>query len=160
MGHVVQILEGVMDVNVPPIPRSLKLFVESQEHIIFFTVSPQARVHKTKSDGSQASSHSKLLARAHKQLRYWYLSYNGSKFFHFLKIVGVGFKARAEAEGRLLYLKLGYSHEVELTVPPAVRVFCFKNNVVCCTRIDKERVHQFAASIRSCKPLKFTKAKA
>ncbi|KAL0378130.1 UNVERIFIED_CONTAM: protein AE7-like 1 [Sesamum radiatum] len=72
-----------------------------------------------------------------------------AKFFRFLKIVGVGFKARAEAEGRLLYLKLGYSHEVELTVPPAVRVFCFKNNVVCCTGIDKGRVHQFAAAVRS-----------
>ncbi|KAL2548174.1 G-type lectin S-receptor-like serine/threonine-protein kinase [Forsythia ovata] len=40
IGHVVQILEGVMvlmDVNVPPIPRSFKLFIESQEHIMFFT---------------------------------------------------------------------------------------------------------------------------
>lgn len=82
-----------------------------------------------------------------------------AKFFRFLKIVGVGFKARAEAEGRLLYLKLGYSHEVELTVPPAVRVFCFKNNVVCCTGIDKQRVHQFAAAVRSCKPPEVYKGK-
>ncbi|KAL2524568.1 G-type lectin S-receptor-like serine/threonine-protein kinase [Abeliophyllum distichum] len=36
MGHVVQILEGVIDVHLPPIPKSLKLFVESQEHIMFF----------------------------------------------------------------------------------------------------------------------------
>ncbi|KAF2314380.1 hypothetical protein GH714_025915 [Hevea brasiliensis] len=82
-----------------------------------------------------------------------------SKFFRFLKIVGVGYKARAEAKGRLLFLKLGYSHEVELTVPPAVRVFCFKNNVVCCTGIDKQRVHQFAASVRSCKPPEVYKGK-
>lgn len=82
-----------------------------------------------------------------------------AKFFRFLKIVGVGFKARAEAEGRLLYLKLGYSHEVELAAPPAVRVFCFKNNVVCCTGIDKERVHQFAAAVRSCKPPEVYKGK-
>ncbi|CAK9320662.1 60S ribosomal protein L6, mitochondrial, partial [Cucurbita argyrosperma subsp. argyrosperma] len=82
-----------------------------------------------------------------------------AKFFRFLKIVGVGYKARAEAAGRLLYLKLGYSHEVELTVPPAVRVFCFKNNVVCCTGIDKQRVHQFAAAVRSCKPPEVYKGK-
>ncbi|KAB1212227.1 60S ribosomal protein L6, mitochondrial [Morella rubra] len=82
-----------------------------------------------------------------------------AKFFRFLKIVGVGYKARAEAEGRLLFLKLGYSHEVELTVPPAVRVFCFKNNVVCCTGIDKQRVHQFAAAVRSCKPPEVYKGK-
>ncbi|CAN1814120.1 60S ribosomal protein L6, mitochondrial, partial [Linum perenne] len=82
-----------------------------------------------------------------------------AKFFRFLKIVGVGYKARAESEGRLLFLKLGYSHEVELTVPPAVRVFCFKNNVVCCTGIDKQRVHQFAATVRSCKPPEVYKGK-
>lgn len=82
-----------------------------------------------------------------------------AKFFRFLKIVGVGYKARAEAEGRLLFLKLGYSHEVELTVPPAVRVFCFKNNVICCTGIDKHRVHQFAAAVRSCKPPEVYKGK-
>ncbi|KAL3725816.1 hypothetical protein ACJRO7_030793 [Eucalyptus globulus] len=75
------------------------------------------------------------------------------------RIVGVGFKARAESEGRLLYLKLGYSHEVELTVLPAVRVFCFKNNVVCCTGINKQRVHQFAAAVRSCKPPEVYKGK-
>ncbi|KAL6001560.1 60S ribosomal protein L6 [Asimina triloba] len=82
-----------------------------------------------------------------------------AKFFRFLKIVGVGFKARAEVEGRMLYLKLGYSHEVELTVPPAVRVFCFKPNIVCCTGIDKQRVHQFAAAVRSCKPPEVYKGK-
>lgn len=75
-----------------------------------------------------------------------------AKFFRFLKIVGVGIKAKAESQGRLLYLKLGCGHEVELTVPAAVRVFCFKPNTICCAGIDEERVHQFAASVRSCKP--------
>ncbi|KAK7268519.1 hypothetical protein RIF29_21219 [Crotalaria pallida] len=82
-----------------------------------------------------------------------------ASFFRFLKIVGVGYKARAEDAGRMLYLKLGYSHEVELTVPPAVRVFCFKNNVICCTGIDKQRVHQFAATVRNCKPPEVYKGK-
>ncbi|KAL6179626.1 hypothetical protein ACLB2K_051139 [Fragaria x ananassa] len=59
----------------------------------------------------------------------------------------------------MLYLKLGYSHEVELTVPPAVRVFCFKNNVVCCTGIDKNRVHQYASAVRGCKPPEVYKGK-
>ncbi|KAJ8434622.1 hypothetical protein Cgig2_033108 [Carnegiea gigantea] len=76
-----------------------------------------------------------------------------------IKIVGVGFKARAESEGRRLFLKLGYSHEVELEVPPAVRVFCFKPNVICCTGIDKSRTHQFAATVRSCKPPEVYKGK-
>ncbi|GAV70259.1 Ribosomal_L6 domain-containing protein [Cephalotus follicularis] len=81
-----------------------------------------------------------------------------AKFFRFLKIVGVGYKARAEVEGSLLYLKLGYSHEVELTVPHAVRVFCFNNNL-CFTGMDKQRVHQFAATVRGSKPPEVYKGK-
>ncbi|KAL8137702.1 hypothetical protein V2J09_003703 [Rumex salicifolius] len=82
-----------------------------------------------------------------------------AKFFRFLKIVGVGFKARAEAEGRTLFLKLGYSHEIELAAPPAVRVYCFKPNIICCTGIDKRRTHQFAAAVRNCKPPEVYKGK-
>jgi len=55
-----------------------------------------------------------------------------------------------------LYLTLGYSHEVELSAgrPNWVIVsqICFKNNISCCTGIDKQRVHQFAAIVRNCKP--------
>ncbi|CAO2839338.1 60S ribosomal protein L6, mitochondrial [Amaranthus tricolor] len=75
-----------------------------------------------------------------------------AKYFRILRLLGTGYKARTEAEGRLLYLKLGYSHEVELSVPPAVRVFCFKPDVICCAGIDKQRTHQFAATVRSVKP--------
>ncbi|MED6119512.1 hypothetical protein PIB30_012418 [Stylosanthes scabra] len=71
----------------------------------------------------------------------------------------VGYKARVEDQGRLLYLKLGYSHEVELPVLLAMRVFCFKKNMVCCTIIDKQRVHQFAAIVCNCKPLEVYKGK-
>eukprot|EP00252_Welwitschia_mirabilis_P027538 TRINITY_DN9470_c0_g1_i1.p1 TRINITY_DN9470_c0_g1~~TRINITY_DN9470_c0_g1_i1.p1 ORF type:complete len:103 (-),score=14.51 TRINITY_DN9470_c0_g1_i1:5-313(-) len=75
-----------------------------------------------------------------------------AKFFRFLKLVGVGYKARAEEANRVLFLKLGFSHEVEVRAPDAVRVFCFKPNIICCAGLDKHRVHQYAATIRSCKP--------
>ena len=68
-----------------------------------------------------------------------------AKFFRLLKVVGVGFKARSESQGRELFLELGYSHEVRFTAPPAVRV------LICCIGIDKDRVYQFAGAVRSCK---------
>ncbi|KAL7608544.1 G-type lectin S-receptor-like serine/threonine-protein kinase At2g19130 [Lactuca sativa] len=40
MSLVEQILEGVMDVNMPPIPRSVTLFVDNTERVVFFTESP------------------------------------------------------------------------------------------------------------------------
>ncbi|KAF3455313.1 hypothetical protein FNV43_RR05761 [Rhamnella rubrinervis] len=63
-----------------------------------------------------------------------------AKFFRFLKIMGVGYKARAEAEGRLVYLKLGYSHEVELPVPLSLLWFMY----------SASKTMSFA--VHSCKP--------
>ena len=75
-----------------------------------------------------------------------------ARYFRILRLLGQGNRAKAEADGRLLRLKLGYSHEVELPVPPDVRVFCFKPDIICCAGIDKARTHQFAATVRSVKP--------
>ncbi|KAL3647163.1 hypothetical protein CASFOL_008131 [Castilleja foliolosa] len=63
MGQVVQILEGLKDVNVPPIPRSLQLFAANEEHIVFFTDSSSAsQSSQTKSNASSGSSQSKATA--------------------------------------------------------------------------------------------------
>ncbi|KAK8562542.1 hypothetical protein V6N12_010619 [Hibiscus sabdariffa] len=59
MGQVVQILEGVLDVNVPPIPRSLQVLADDSEHIIFFTESSSSQSSQTPSYTSNASSQAK-----------------------------------------------------------------------------------------------------
>ncbi|MFS8031243.1 putative protein kinase RLK-Pelle-SD-2b family [Helianthus anomalus] len=38
MSLVEQILEGVLDVNKPPVPQTVKLFLDNTEPIVFFTV--------------------------------------------------------------------------------------------------------------------------
>ncbi|KAG5551835.1 hypothetical protein RHGRI_010064 [Rhododendron griersonianum] len=62
MGQVVQILEGVLEVNLPLFPRSLQVFVENHEHRVFFTDSssgqssqPQ-RAHSTASTRASSTS--------------------------------------------------------------------------------------------------------
>ncbi|KAK3445992.1 hypothetical protein EUGRSUZ_A01759 [Eucalyptus grandis] len=56
MGKVVQILEGVLDVNLPRIPRTLQLLLGNQEHIVFFTESSSSNQNsQTKSNTSTAS---------------------------------------------------------------------------------------------------------
>ncbi|CAL5211813.1 unnamed protein product [Lathyrus oleraceus] len=61
MGQVVQILEGVLDVALPPIPRSLQAFIDDHEDIVFFTDSNSTHNSQVKSsvstDSSQAKSH-------------------------------------------------------------------------------------------------------
>ncbi|PON80522.1 S-receptor-like serine/threonine-protein kinase [Parasponia andersonii] len=39
MARIVQMLEGVIEINLPPVPRSLQLIVENQENVVFYTES-------------------------------------------------------------------------------------------------------------------------
>ncbi|KAI4322600.1 hypothetical protein L6164_022277 [Bauhinia variegata] len=64
MGQVVQILEGVLDVNLPPVPRSLQLFVENQENIVFFTDSSSTQISQARSNVSTTSSQAQSQSQA------------------------------------------------------------------------------------------------
>ncbi|XP_048328022.2 G-type lectin S-receptor-like serine/threonine-protein kinase At2g19130 [Ziziphus jujuba] len=59
MGQIVQILERVIDVNQPPVPRSLQVFVDDQENVIFYTESSSSQSSQTRSNTSTASSQAK-----------------------------------------------------------------------------------------------------
>ncbi len=67
------------------------------------------------------------------------------------ELVGVGYKA--EANGQLLTLSLGYSHDIVFEMPPEVKVTTVterrQNPVITLTSIDKQLVGQVAAKIRS-----------
>ncbi|KAI3728800.1 hypothetical protein L6452_17443 [Arctium lappa] len=56
---VEQILEGVLDVNMPPIPRSIKLYADNAEHVVFFTESSSQRSSLESSSSSSGVSQSK-----------------------------------------------------------------------------------------------------
>ena len=82
-----------------------------------------------------------------------------TQYVCYLEIIGVGYKAYNDVQGRYLHLKLGFSHEIQLEVPPRVRVFCLKPTLICCTGTDNQVVTQFAAQIKSCKPPEVYKGK-
>ena len=65
-----------------------------------------------------------------------------------LEIVGVGY--RAQLEGDLIKLKLGFSHEIEYKAPEGI-TFEVKKNIVNISGIDKQLVGQVAADIRAFK---------
>ena len=67
-----------------------------------------------------------------------------------LEINGVGY--RAEAKGNSVIFSLGYSTLIEYVIPEGVKVECVKNTVVDVTGIDKAKVGQAAAEIRSLRP--------
>ncbi|GBD45080.1 50S ribosomal protein L6 [bacterium HR40] len=64
-----------------------------------------------------------------------------------LEISGVGY--RAQAEGKLLSLQLGYSHDVKYAVPPDIEVTTPQPTRILVRGADKQRVGQVAAEIRA-----------
>ena len=67
------------------------------------------------------------------------------KFTKTLIIEGVGY--RAAISGKNLNLKVGFSHDVDLTVPEDVEVEVEKSNIKI-SGIDKEKVGLFASKVR------------
>jgi len=64
-----------------------------------------------------------------------------------LEIRGVGY--RANLEGNLVNLSMGYSHPVKLEIPAGVTVTIPKNTDVIIEGADKQVVGEFAAKIRA-----------
>ena len=67
-----------------------------------------------------------------------------------LDIVGVGYRARMDGKG--LVLSLGYSHTIDYPAPRGITLECPRQDVVVVHGIDKQKVGQVAAEIRSFRP--------
>ncbi|MGB9857114.1 MAG: 50S ribosomal protein L6 [Dictyoglomaceae bacterium] len=74
-----------------------------------------------------------------------------------LEIQGTGYRARIQ--GNKLIMDLGFSHPVELNIPEGLNVIVEDNAKITVRGIDKEKVGQFAAYIRSIKPAEPYKGK-
>jgi large subunit ribosomal protein L6 len=67
-------------------------------------------------------------------------------FTKVLMITGVGY--RAEVQGPLLVMNLGYSTEIYVGIPEDLKVATEVSGKVTITGIDKQRVGEFAAQVR------------
>jgi large subunit ribosomal protein L6 len=73
-----------------------------------------------------------------------------------LELNGVGF--RMALQGKKINMALGFSHPVEVEVPEGLEVK-IENNILTVSGIDKQRVGQFAAQIKSLKKVEPYKGK-
>ncbi len=67
-----------------------------------------------------------------------------------LDIVGVGY--RAKLDGKVLEMLLGYSHPIRYSIPAGITVEVRNPTQLAVKGIDKEKVGQVAADIRSFRP--------
>lgn len=64
-----------------------------------------------------------------------------------LELRGVGY--RAQMKGNMLVMQLGFSHDIEFTPPEGVTIAAAKPTEISVSGIDKQKVGQVAAIIRS-----------
>lgn len=74
-----------------------------------------------------------------------------------LELQGTGYRARVQ--GNKLVLEVGFSHPVELEIPTGLSVNVQDNTKISIKGIDKELVGQFAAIVRSIRPVEPYKGK-
>jgi large subunit ribosomal protein L6 len=67
-------------------------------------------------------------------------------FSRILMITGVGY--RAETQGKLLVMSLGYSNDVYVGIPEGLQVISEASGKVVISGIDKQEVGEFASQIR------------
>ncbi len=67
-----------------------------------------------------------------------------------LEIVGIGFRAEVKGKSAVLF-SLGYSHPIEFLIPEGIQISVDKQTKLSVTGIDKQKVGQVAADIRSLK---------
>ena len=64
-----------------------------------------------------------------------------------LILTGVGY--RANLKGKILVLQLGFSHDIDFPVPEGIKIVCEDQTTIVVSGIDKQKVGQVAAKIRS-----------
>lgn len=67
-----------------------------------------------------------------------------------LEMIGVGY--RAAVQGHLLDLQIGLSHPTKLPIPEGIQVKVDKNTQILVLGADKQKIGQFASTIRAARP--------
>jgi large subunit ribosomal protein L6 len=67
-----------------------------------------------------------------------------------LEIAGVGY--RAQIDGKILNLQLGFSHDIKVAIPDDIKVVCDTPTAITISGADKQRVGQIASEIRRFRP--------
>ena len=67
-----------------------------------------------------------------------------------LEIVGIGYKA--QVQGRVLQIALGFSHPIEFPIPDGIEIKVDKQTKLSVTGPDRQKVGQVSAEIRGLRP--------
>lgn len=142
-GVTVTLLEGVLKVKGPKgelvFTPHLNMVIDIQKDIVVVS-----RKSDEKFDKALHGTTRQLIANMVEGVT------NG--FTKMLELQGVGY--RGQTQGKKLTFSLGFSHPVEVTIPEGITITFDKEkkNIFTIVGIDKHKVAQIAANIRSLRP--------
>ncbi|OLL23100.1 54S ribosomal protein L6, mitochondrial [Neolecta irregularis DAH-3] len=69
-----------------------------------------------------------------------------------IKLVGIGYRASIERNGKVVSLRIGFSNPIEEPIPPGVKTTCSQPTRIVLEGPNKNAVTQFAATLRKWRP--------
>lgn len=137
----IEVKDGVIFVEGPKgklnRPLSDRITIETKDSWLFVN-----RVANTKLDKSLHGLYRALISNMFKGVTESYTKE--------LEIIGVGFKA--VVQGKVLNMQLGFSHPVNFAIPEDIKIQTPKPTQIVINGLDKEKVGEIAAEIRSIYP--------
>lgn len=120
--------------------------VQDVNPMVTVTVEGEQVIVERKNDSKQARSYHGLYRKLIQNM----VTGVSDGFKKTLLINGVGY--RAEVKGKSLLLNLGYSNQIEYVINDDITITCDGQNKVIVSGIDRQKVGQASAEIRSLRP--------
>lgn len=120
--------------------------VQDVNPMVIVTVKDEQVIVERKNDSKQARSYHGLYRKLIQNM----VTGVSDGFKKTLLINGVGY--RAEVKGKSLLLNLGYSNQIEYVINDDITITCDGQNKVIVSGIDRQKVGQASAEIRSLRP--------
>jgi large subunit ribosomal protein L6 len=138
-GVKIQVAQGMVDVQGPKGKLSVKLPMGIKVE------QKGSELHAIRHNDDQSALHG--LARALVANAVFGVTQGFKKD---LDIVGVGY--RAELKGKMVSFALGYSHPIEFPIPEGIQITVEKQTHMTVTGVDRGKVGQVCADLRSLRP--------
>ena len=144
------ILPSGVDVNISGQQVTVKGSKGELNHLVHSSVNVEQVDNSLKFKSTNESKSANALAGTTRALLQNIVTGVSEGFERKLTIVGVGY--RAQVQGEILNLTLGFSHPVNFEIPEGISIETPSQTEVVVKGIDKQRVGQVAANIRAYRP--------
>ena len=144
------VLPSGVDVNISGQQVTVKGSKGELNHLVHSSVNVEQVDNSLKFKSTNESKSANALAGTTRALLQNIVTGVSEGFERKLRIVGVGY--RAQVQGEILNLTLGFSHPVNFEIPEGISIETPSQTEVVVKGIDKQRVGQVAANIRAYRP--------